>query len=290
MTVNDLYQLAWEEHWNTARFKRSGWAKEVSRLWSKRLAPAFGTLQVQEVDAVMVRQFHRKMTYRPTTANRCLEVLSKVFTHAQENGIFDANPCEHVKAFREHSRKRYATPAELVKIDALLRESESYAYIESVFCRVLLLTGARPRSLQQIARADIKAIGEGIDGVGIVDFHGKSTSKTGEQETIVFTREAMVMMDKLPLRRDGLLFGPVKYRWYWDIIREKAGCKDLWLRDLRRTYATIALSSGIELGAVGELLNHRSTQTTKRYATLLPAARIKNATSIATSIVHLLRR
>jgi site-specific recombinase XerD len=38
---------------------------------------------------------------------------------------------------------------------------------------------------------------------------------------------------------------------------------------MRRTFATVALSNGVPIGQVGELLGHASTQTTKIYAKLL---------------------
>lgn len=42
--------------------------------------------------------------------------------------------------------------------------------------------------------------------------------------------------------------------------------------DLRHSFASYALSAGHTLGVVGQLLGHRSTQTTSRYAHLVDEA------------------
>lgn len=51
-----------------------------------------------------------------------------------------------------------------------------------------------------------------------------------------------------------------------------AGVADLRVHDLRHTFASFALSGGQTLGVVGQLLGHRSAQTTTRYAHLVDDA------------------
>lgn len=283
MTVGDLFQTAWEEHWNTARFKRSRWAKEVWKYWKKHLEPTFGKTPVEKLTAGDVRKFHRRLESTPFTANRCLEVLSRLFSFAQEYEIYSGpNPCKLVRAFPEESRSRYASVKELQRLNSVIERLEPFNPIESVFVKLLLLTGCRPIDLERAKRGQLVRV-EG--GAGLLIFHGKSTSKTGDAETVVFSPAAMQLVEKLPTRADGLLIGKVKYRWYWDIVRREADVPDLWLRDLRRTFGTYALSHGVSLGAVGELLNHRSTQTTKKYAKLLPDARIRAVNVVAGKIL-----
>jgi len=64
----------------------------------------------------------------------------------------------------------------------------------------------------------------------------------------------------------------VGYRRMWLALLEEAGVADLRVHDLRHTFASYSLSSGQPLGVVGQLLGHRSTQTTSRYAHLVDDA------------------
>src|SRR5690606_13882081 len=54
----------------------------------------------------------------------------------------------------------------------------------------------------------------------------------------------------------------------WDNIRAAAGIPDVRLHDLRHSFASDALMSGVPLAVVGEMLGHKEPRTTKRYAHL----------------------
>jgi integrase len=64
----------------------------------------------------------------------------------------------------------------------------------------------------------------------------------------------------------------VGYRRLWLALLEEAGVADLRVHDLRHTFASYSLSGGQTLGTVGQLLGHRSTQTTSRYTHLVDDA------------------
>jgi len=73
-------------------------------------------------------------------------------------------------------------------------------------------------------------------------------------------------------------------------LRQAGGCQDLWARDFRTTFATIGFSSGQSLGIVGDLLGHKSTQTTKKhYAMLMEEPAVQAAGRISATIEQMLR-
>ena len=54
----------------------------------------------------------------------------------------------------------------------------------------------------------------------------------------------------------------------WNNIRRAADLMDVRLHDLRHSFASDALMSGVPLAVVGELLGHKQARTTQRYAHL----------------------
>lgn len=55
---------------------------------------------------------------------------------------------------------------------------------------------------------------------------------------------------------------------FWDRARIKADIPDVRIHDLRHTYASILVSSGLSLPIIGALLGHTQPQTTARYSHL----------------------
>ena len=58
---------------------------------------------------------------------------------------------------------------------------------------------------------------------------------------------------------------------FWNEIRARADIGDTRLHDLRHTFASHLVSSGVSLPIVGKLLGHTQPQTTQRYAHLADA-------------------
>jgi integrase len=54
----------------------------------------------------------------------------------------------------------------------------------------------------------------------------------------------------------------------WDTVRKRAGLPDVRLHDLRHTYASHLVSSGLSLSIVGKFLGHMQVSSTQRYARL----------------------
>ncbi|MFZ5618833.1 MAG: site-specific integrase, partial [Pseudomonadota bacterium] len=70
----------------------------------------------------------------------------------------------------------------------------------------------------------------------------------------------------------------------WRRIRAKAGLDDVRIHDLRHTYASKALASGMSLYMVGQLLGHTQYQTTMRYAHLADAPVRDAANQVANAL------
>ncbi len=290
LTIQELFSSALETYWSSERFKLSGHAKDVAGCYRRNIEPIFGLKKARKITKNDVREWHRSLAKTPFAANRSLEVLSTLFNKAIEGDIFDgANPCQFVKPFTERKRKRYATELEIQKIGRFLldKRTQTDSPIGAVFLLTLLFTGARPRSLERARYSDLE---KSDAGFGSLRFDGKSTHKTGEEEVVIFPPFIMDLLKELPARKDGLIFGIKLPKGLWKKVQEEVGCLDLWARDLRRTFATVGMSSGVKIDTISELLNHQSTQTTKIYAKLYNAERVLAVSDIADKMSALIKK
>jgi len=257
--------------------KRSGRNDEI--LWRRHLLPAFGRLKVAALTRERIREWHAAHP-QPATANRALEVLGVALGLAEDWGWRPAgsNPARGVKAHPERQRRRYASAEELTRLRAALQQWEAQGPLAmrwrfAQLVRLLLLTGARLREVMNAQWSEI----DWARGVLLVP---ASRGKTGASEVQLSDR-ALAVLRELEAAGGGspwVIQGAdpgrplVGYRKPWLALLADAGVSDLRIHDLRHTFASYALSGGQTLGTVGQLLGHRSAQTTTRYAHLIDDA------------------
>ena len=84
----------------------------------------------------------------PYDANRCLEIISKMFNLAEMWGLRPdgTNPRKHIRKYPEAKRERFLSAAELRRVGETLREMEDEGIeLPSAIAavRLLMLTGCR---------------------------------------------------------------------------------------------------------------------------------------------------
>lgn len=284
-TVQELFELVWKDYWSQDRYQVSGHAKQVKWCFDRHIKPAFGSAKLSEVTPMRVRQWHGgfESTYN---ANHALRVLGRMFRFAEEQEIRrqHTNPCALVKQHPERERKRFASVEEIQKIVGLLEQKVQKNPAGVAFLYLLMFTGSRPRAIERATWDQLKEFEMDGKKYGFLTFHGKSSGKTGQEERVVIPPQAMKALSRLPRVEGWTITGIKMPRTLWREIKKEAGCPDLWARDWRRTFATIGMSNGVDIGTIGELLNHRTTETTKIYAKVMDDSKLKAATAIATRI------
>lgn len=276
-TLADL----WDEYW-----KRHGSRKKSSdedeRIWEQYLAP-LATKKLSHITYPMIADLHQKITDRPAPiqANRVLAMLSKMFSFGiRPLEWMSSNPATGVAKNRESKRKRYMKGGEAAAISALLQREAEANPASVAFLYLLILTGARK--------------GE-IAGARWSQLHGNKlvlsehkTDQAGLDRVIHLPPAAMDVIERLP-RTSGTITGILDPKKLWNKIRTEAGCPDLHLHDLRHSFASAAVSAGLSLPQIGELLGHSSTETTKRYAHLMDDAAVVAAGSVSDQIMARMR-
>lgn len=231
--------------------------------------PAMGSFKVVDVERKDIAELHHKFRDKPYQANRTLGVLSKMFNLSEIWGLRPdgSNPCRHVPKYREIKRERYLSQEELRRLGQVLAESErdgsETPYVIAAF-RLLLLTGCRLGEIQTLQWGFITD-----QGMELPD------TKTGARR-IPLPKAARAVLSALPRvgsnpfviagRVDGQHITDLQHPWRR--IRERAGLSGVRIHDLRHTYASNAVSSGMPIQMVGRLLGHTQLQTTMRYAHL----------------------
>lgn len=288
-TMDELWHRCEREHWTDTT---KGWAKEAKRLWTLHAKPKIGKTHVRALTYADVSGVHQALKAHPVQANRVVAVVSKMLALAErwELRASGSNPCQHLERYPERSRKRFARRDELPAIGAALdRYAQDPAQLTGViYLYLMLFTGARPTELERATPAMLERHIVTKDGVmtvyGVLRIE---EGKTGERDVFV-PPQAMALLDQLPAKRENLTGRRQLPRTLWRKLRKEAGCSDLWVRDLRRTFATVGYSSGVDKKVVGNLLGHASPATTEIYAKLMEDVQHSAAEATATKMAELL--
>ncbi len=159
LTVNDLAERFIDEHVNVHLKEKTAWG--YKRNLAKYFLPELGHLKIADVQKSDISAFHRSRRGSPYEANRCLEIISKMFNLAEMWGLRPdgTNPRRHLKKYPERKRKRYLTPEETKHLGNTLKEMEmeETESLSAMHCiKLLLFTGCRLSEIQTMKWEYIK--------------------------------------------------------------------------------------------------------------------------------------
>jgi integrase len=238
--------------------------------------PMLGKRKLNTLSVADVRRLHASMAEIPSAANRTIELLRLVINKAIAWGHLpeDAgNPALKVQRFKEHPRERFLQPDEIGRFAAALDKAEADGSepLQAILAiKLLLMTGCRRNEILELEWADVDVAHRVIN---LPD----AKSKTGAR-TVHLSPAAVEIVERLRnLQTQGNAFVVeghchgkrlVGIHRIWDRLRKAAAMPDLRLHDLRHSFASAAVWSGVNLPIVGGLLGHRQPRTTGRYAHL----------------------
>lgn len=204
-------------------------------------------------------------TRSPSTVNRYRTVLSAIFKYAIGEGYLTVNPVNRVPCRKvSNQRTRYLSDSERERLMEACKKS-GWPKLQ-LLVLMAMTTGMRKSELIGLRWCD-------VDFDKNLAFLGDT--KNGEQR---FCPIPGFVMDQLkPLRRvgNGFLFPsevkpdqPFEFKKHWLKALADSGIQNFVWHDLRHTAASLLVMNGATLYEAGEVLGHKSTQTTQRYAHL----------------------
>ena len=237
-----------------------------------------GNLKLTRVTRPLIIEIRDEMLAdkSPATVNRYLATLRHAFRLACVDwGWLNTNPVQHVILTEPRGRVRHLSDDEIKALLASAKESE-HPHLYAIVL-IALTTGARRGEIASLRWKD-------------VDLSTRRAilheTKNDERRTLAIVPQVVDELKKLrKVRRidDDLIFANLNNgkRTYstvesaWQIAIEKAKLDDFRFHDLRHTFASHLVMSGVDMMTGKALLGHATLTMTMRYSHLAPDHRMR---------------
>ena len=285
-TVTELGQRFLDEY--VSNHCKPNTQRQYRTMVQDYILPKLGKRRVPDIQRIDVAALHHDMRGIPTSANRMLATMSRMFTLAEIWGMRPEglSPCRNIRQFREERRDRFLSDDEYRRLGDVLKAveregSERPSALAAI--RLLMFTGCRKSEILglrweqvDLERCELR-LPDSKTGAKIVHVGGPAIEVLRKIDRV--DGNPWVIRGQKPGRALTDVYGQ------WDRIRTRAGLKDVRIHDLRHSYASGGLLVGEGLPMIGKLLGHSKVETTSRYAHLandpLKAAANRIASRIA---------
>ena len=208
------------------------------------------------------------------TADRCIAILRKAYSLAVVEGWCVSNPAMRLGI--KHSgapRSTFLDAGQLAALGKVLEEVEAAALVPwqaTAAIRLLLATGLRKSEVLALTWREVD-----LERGQIRLTDHKTSVKTGDLVQPL-SDDALEILRAIAARPGAKLSlyalpGELDHRKpfanltkHWGAIRARAGLGDVHLHDLRRTFASWAALTGVDLATASKLLNHSNVAVTAK--------------------------
>lgn len=261
-------------------------------LLKNHLLPAFGSKRLTDIRPLDVQSFVNALSAKgmaPASRNRILMLLKFMFNSAikwEVEGVVN-NPCRGISDLLENNKmERFLSSDEAQRLRSAIAESANPMLGPIV--QLLMLTGCRKGEALNAKKADF----DFDRGSWLVPNPkgGKARHIPMNERAVETVKAALLLAQNLNRNfeqteyvfanpRTGLPFEQIYFSW--NTARKKAGLEDLRMHDLRHSFASAMVNSGMTLYDVKEILGHANIKTTQRYAHLSNQRLRKAAESVS---------
>jgi integrase len=285
-TMKDLSNYYLSNHAEVHKRPRS--IAEDRAMLESIILPRLGRMRASSITHRDVSELHASLKATPYRANRMLALLHKMFSFAASDTTNEwcvtQNPASGIQRFHEEKRERWLSEDELQRLAVALQEypgrcaadakvsekqrrflhTEAQRAMNAI--RLSMVTGCRKSEALTSKWND-------FDLVRHVWTKPSHHTKQKRTEYVPLSEQALSLLDRLP--REGEYVFPGRtgphltdLKGPWAKVCKIARLSGVRIHDLRHSFASHLVSSGVSLPIVGKLLGHTQPQTTARYAHL----------------------
>lgn len=266
ITLGALVQGRWHDE-HLRRCKPST-QRTYRNMLQNQLIPNFGAMQLEEITREAVADWFDSFSQTaPGNANRGLILLNQILNFAVRHGLLAKNVVTGLRKNKGRRLTRFLSVEELARLYVVMDEHVADCpRIERKqgrdIVRLLILTGCRRSEILRLRWDEVAG-----DRLRLKD------SKTGRRDIQICAEARHILHQQA--RYGGLYVFPstlvrdapvTTIDSFWYAVRKRAGLDDVRLHDLRHTFASHAVMSGVPLPVVARLLGHARIAMTMRYA------------------------
>ncbi|MGL1862182.1 MAG: site-specific integrase [Pseudodesulfovibrio sp.] len=291
--LNPRFSEVWDQYLEWAKQNKMTWKGDES-IWRHRIDESIKTLRMglitpKQIASNLTRlknsETKYKKPYSPASIKHTLVLIKRVYNWATKMELYNGNnPATKVESPKfDNTVTTTLTKKELKK---LLKELSNDRWThEARVVKFALFTGKRRGEILQLTWENID-----LDK-NTVRFPSNIT-KNGETQFIPINQNAIdVLQEASDARLSELVFPCRTGKFFhsfgrnWQKVRKEVSLEKFRFHDLRHTFASFLASSGeVDLYTLQNLLGHKSTAMTQRYAHLFDDS-LRKASNVAMKIV-----
>lgn len=273
---------------------------EWKRKIEKDIRPRLGKIKVRSLSFDDAQALHSAITARGSKreANATTGLLRHMLNRAIVWRWISSNPVKGLTYHPDRRRERFLAPPELAALNVALTKHPERQAANAI--RLLMLTGARRGEVLgsrwdqfdfkagtwRKEAADTKQRRSHLVPLPAVALQLLASIRTeAEKQAKKDKRQVSPFVFPSTGRTTSKSGHLINLKKHWQALRKSAGIPDVRLHDLRHSYASVLVSSGLSLPIIGQMLGHSSPQTTNRYAHLMLDP-LKQAAERAAAIIE----
>lgn len=187
---------------------------------------------------------------KPSTANKEMKMLKKIFAFAVKERYIDVSPFQ-IKLKEEKLQYHPLTPQEIDMLYSKEIENERISMVRDLFI-FQCYTGLSYIDMATLVKEDI------VDDIII-----KRRKKTDVKSIIPLLPVSKAILEQYDYRLP--VISNQKYNAYLKVLGDTCGCRMILHSHLaRHTYATLLLNKGVDMVTVSKTMGHSNSKITER--------------------------
>jgi integrase len=248
---------------NYAKSNKKSWKDDEYRI-NANLKPFFGDMLLKDVTPLKIENYRTARLESPvtkSTVNREITIMKRMFNLAIDWNFADVNPVLKIKLFSEMDTQKERILTEEEEAKLLLASPD---YLRPIIV-MALNTGMRRGEILNLKWNQVDLRNRQI-----------RVEQTKSGKTRIIPINDVLLQELLNVKAangqsEHVFPNPKTGLPYTDVKKSfkkacgKVGIEDLRFHDLRHTFATRLLVSGVDIVTVRDLLGHFSVRITQRY-------------------------